>query len=61
VSELYQIGVPLGVPVVYSSVALDFPLLKNRLKTDQTLIYICLNKSCNLPTSSPEEALRSMV
>jgi uncharacterized protein YyaL (SSP411 family) len=61
VKELYSLGVPLGVPLVFSTRELDLPLLKNRLKTDRTLIYICLNKSCNLPTSSPEEALRSMV
>jgi uncharacterized protein YyaL (SSP411 family) len=33
-------------------------LLTSRLKNGQTLIYICRNKSCNLPLESVDEALR---
>jgi uncharacterized protein YyaL (SSP411 family) len=38
----------------------DLPLLKNRYVDDQTLIYVCKNNSCLLPTESVEEALKQL-
>jgi uncharacterized protein YyaL (SSP411 family) len=34
------------------------PLMKDRYVADKTLIYVCMNGSCQLPTSDPEEALK---
>ncbi len=36
----------------------SLPLLKNRSKEGATLIYVCVNKTCNKPVSEPEEALK---
>jgi hypothetical protein len=38
----------------------DLPLLKNRYVDEQTLIYVCKNNSCLLPTESIEEALKQI-
>ncbi len=35
-------------------------LLKGRIQKDKTLIYICEAGACNLPVSSPEEALEQL-
>lgn len=35
----------------------EVPLLKNRLTDNKTLIYVCVNKTCNKPVESVEEAL----
>lgn len=42
--------------VCFSETESQLPLLVSRLKTQQTLIYICQNKSCNLPVETLEEA-----
>jgi len=36
------------------------PLLKNKLKQDQTLIYVCKNKTCLLPVSEINSALKQI-
>ncbi len=36
----------------------DMPLLLNRYISDQTLIYVCVNKVCNLPVSEVDEAIK---
>ncbi len=38
----------------------DLPLLKNRNVNDKTLIYVCVNKTCNLPTENSEEAIHQI-
>ncbi len=43
--------------VAFSESESSLPLLTSRLKNGQTLIYICRNKSCNLPLDSTDEAL----
>lgn len=43
--------------VAFSETESNLPLLTSRLKNGQTLIYICRNKSCNLPLDSVDEAL----
>lgn len=35
----------------------DLPLLKNRVNTGKTQIYVCQNQSCQLPVETPTEAL----
>jgi uncharacterized protein YyaL (SSP411 family) len=44
--------------VAFSEAESNLPLLTSRLKTGKTLIYICRNKSCNLPLDSTDEALK---
>lgn len=44
--------------VAFSETESKLPLLTSRLKNGQTLIYICRNKSCNLPVESSDEALK---
>jgi len=41
-------------------VASDLPLLQNRFVEDETMIYICVNKTCNLPTSDYNKALKQI-
>ncbi|MGV8094609.1 MAG: thioredoxin domain-containing protein [Mangrovibacterium sp.] len=36
----------------------SLPLLKNRIKNDETLIYICKGHTCLLPVKTDEEALK---
>lgn len=43
--------------MAFSEMESTMPLLTSRLKNGQTLIYICRNKSCNLPLDSVDEAL----
>jgi len=38
----------------------DLPLLKNRYVDKQTLIYVCKNNSCLLPTESTEDAIKQI-
>ena len=35
----------------------NLPLLKNRFIKDKTLIYVCVNKACKMPTESVEESV----
>ncbi len=35
----------------------NLPLLKNRFMKGKTLVYVCKNKTCNLPTENTEEAI----
>lgn len=42
--------------VCFSCVESSLPLLTSRLKKNQTLVYICQNKSCNLPVETLEKA-----
>lgn len=46
--------------VAFSETESTLPLLTSRLKKDQTLIYICRNKSCNLPLDSSEDAIKQL-
>ena len=36
------------------------PLLRNRFKKDETLIYVCRNKTCLQPVKDVEDALKQM-
>ena len=35
----------------------NLPLLKNRFVEGKTLIYVCVNRVCKLPTESLEESI----
>lgn len=45
---------------VYSKQASDITLLAGRYKSNETLIYVCANKTCNTPVSSVDEALKQI-
>lgn len=51
---------PPNVIFALSDKKSDLPLLKNRYVDEQTLIYVCINNSCLLPTESIEEALKQI-
>jgi len=51
---------PPNVIFALSDKKSDLPLLKNRYVENQTLIYVCKNNSCLLPTASIEEALQQI-
>ena len=51
---------PPNVIFALSDTTSDLPLLKNRYVEGQTLIYVCKNNSCLLPTKSVEEALKQI-
>ncbi|HUM47805.1 MAG TPA: thioredoxin domain-containing protein [Chitinophagales bacterium] len=38
----------------------SLPLLENKFVKEQTLIYVCVNKTCQLPVKKVEEAVRQM-
>jgi len=38
----------------------DLPLLQEKFKTRETLIYVCRNKTCGLPVKSAENAWREI-
>ena len=51
---------PPNVIFALSDKKSDLPLLKNRYVDNQTLIYVCKNNSCLLPTKSAEEAIKQI-
>jgi hypothetical protein len=51
---------PPNVIFALSDKKSDLPLLKNRYVEEQTLIYVCKNNSCLLPSKSVEEALKQI-
>ena len=53
--ELYKHGIINSIFAV-SNAKSDFPLLKNRFVTNKTLIYVCQNNTCKLPTELVTEA-----
>ena len=44
--------------IIGTKSANDLPLLKNRYIIGKTLIYVCVNKACKLPTESFEDSLK---
>jgi uncharacterized protein YyaL (SSP411 family) len=38
----------------------SLPLLKDKTKSSETLIYVCKNKSCQLPVKTVEEAMKQL-
>lgn len=51
---------PPNVIFALSELNSDLPLLKNRFIEEQTLIYVCKNNSCLLPSESIEDALKQI-
>jgi len=35
----------------------DLPLLQNRFINGKTLIYVCVNKACKMPTENLDESI----
>ncbi len=56
---LYKQAAP-NVIFAVSDKASDLPLVKNRYVEGSTLMYVCKNHSCLLPTTSVDEALRQL-
>jgi uncharacterized protein YyaL (SSP411 family) len=56
---LYKHSAP-NVIFAISDQPSDLPLVKNRYVHDSTNIYVCMNNSCLLPTSSVDEALQQL-
>jgi uncharacterized protein YyaL (SSP411 family) len=54
--ELYQNYQPNSL-LLGSTNESDLPLLKNKMVKGQTTIYVCQNKSCQLPTTEIKQAL----
>ncbi len=38
----------------------ELPLLENKLVKGETMIYVCVNKTCRIPVKKVEEAVRQM-
>lgn len=55
--ELYKRGI-LNTIFSLSQSESNLPLVKNRFVVDKTLIYVCENNTCKLPTDSVDEALK---
>lgn len=58
-SALYKQASP-NVIFAVSDKPSDLPLVRNRYVQDSTLMYVCKNHSCLLPTPSVKEALRQL-
>src|ERR1035441_5507660 len=43
-----------------STLASSMPLLEGRFEDNETLIYVCVNNTCQLPVKTIEEALKLM-
>ncbi len=43
-----------------SAKEVDLPLLKGKYKQGETLIYVCRNKTCQLPVKTVEEAIKQL-
>ena len=46
--------------IIGSKTENNLPLLKNRLVENKTLIYVCQNKTCKIPTSDINQAIESI-
>ena len=57
IGELNRNYLP-NILIVGSEGSNDLPLLKNRFMEGETLIYVCVNKTCKLPVRTVEEALK---
>ena len=51
----------LPVSIFAGGINENLPILKQRLISNKTVIYVCQNKSCNLPVYSANEALEMML
>ena len=51
---------PPNVIFAISEKKSDLPLLKNRYVESETLIYVCKNNVCLLPSQSVEEAIKQI-
>jgi len=56
ISEINHYYIPNKL-IAGSTTENDLPLLKNRYNPEQTLIYVCVNKTCKLPVSEVKKAV----
>ena len=54
--ELHQNYIPNHL-IIGSTENSDLPLLKGKYNTEKTLIYVCVNKACKLPTEDIHKAI----
>jgi uncharacterized protein YyaL (SSP411 family) len=47
-----------NIQMACSTTESELPLLKNRLKKDQTLIYVCSESECKPPVELIDEAIK---
>ena len=57
--ELNNYYIPNKI-IAGSTLASSMPLLEGRFEDDETLIYVCVNNTCQLPVKTVEEALKLM-
>lgn len=62
VSSLRKLQQHFSADVVYcgSGESEDLPLLEQKFRPGKTMIYVCVNKVCQLPVMQPEKALKQM-
>lgn len=59
VKELNSVFIPNKI-IATSTKENELPLLQNRFVAGETLIYICVNNTCNLPTNDTQIALEQL-
>ena len=60
VTELYRYYIPNKI-ILGTATQSDLPLLKEKQAKDETLIYVCVDKVCQLPVRTVEEIISSLV
>lgn len=58
-AALLKSSIP-NVLILASEKESNLPLLQSKYKEDETWIYVCVNKSCQLPVKTVEEALKQI-
>jgi uncharacterized protein YyaL (SSP411 family) len=58
--ELFQRKYIPNMLISGSTQKSELPLILNRYNTDKTLIYVCVNKACKLPTEDIDRAIELM-
>ncbi|NQY67118.1 MAG: thioredoxin domain-containing protein [Flavobacteriales bacterium] len=58
-NELFNLYVPNKL-LMGSKKESELPLLKNKYQKGSTMIYVCLDKTCKMPTEEPSKALNQM-
>jgi len=59
VKELNKVYIPNKI-IAASTIKNTLPLLKNRYVEGETILYVCENNTCNLPTSKTKIALQQL-
>ena len=59
IKEINEVYIPNKI-ICASENEAQFPLLKNRFMKNSTMIYVCVNNSCNYPTTDSSIALKQL-